>query len=493
MGPNCLPRERPRLGLFAKFIDKPANNTVLTKKLNMRGGPGENYSVLGTLEHGASVNVIRTKGEWLEIEPPANAYAFVAAMYLSQTAPAPQPAPAQQPAAAPAGPAQPVDRVVAHEGVVGEVLSPVAPTAYKLYDPTTYQTIDYLYTTAPDLDLSRYVNMRIIVTGVEGIDPRWKDSPLIAIQSIQVVSQMPSYTTTSAAPDNVKIIDGRAIAAQIQRELGGRIAALKVRGVAPGLAFVRVGEDPASRVYVGRKEKACAELGIFSETHVLPEPTLESDLLALLEKLNVDARLHGILVQAPLPKQIRESVVYSAVRPQKDVDGFHPVNVGKLMLGDATGFQPCTPAGVRELLVRSQVNLGGAEVVVLGRGNIVGKPMAAMLCQKGKHANATVTLCHSATRDIAAHCRRADILIAAMGVAEFVKADMVKPGATVIDVGVNRVSDPAATSGSRLVGDVDFAGVQTVAGKITPNPGGVGPMTIAMLMQNTVRAAEMNW
>jgi hypothetical protein len=173
--------------VFAKFIDK-ANNTVLTKKLNMRGGPGENYSVLGTLEHGASVNVIRTKGEWLEIEPPANAYAFVAAMYLSQTAPAPQPAPAQQPAAAPAAPAQPVDRVVAHEGVVGEVLSPVAPTAYKLYDPTTYQTIDYLYTTAPDLDLSRYVNMRIIVTGVEGIDPRWKDSPLIAIQSIQVVS-----------------------------------------------------------------------------------------------------------------------------------------------------------------------------------------------------------------------------------------------------------------------------------------------------------------
>ena len=165
-------------------------------------------------------------------------------------------------------------------------------------------------------------------------------------------------------------------------------------------------------------------------------------MLALLEKLNADARLHGILVQAPLPKQIRESVVYSAVRPQKDVDGFHPVNVGKLMLGDATGFQPCTPAGVRELLVRSQVNLGGAEVVILGRGNIVGKPMAAMLCQKGKHANATVTLCHSATRDIAAHCRRADILIAAMGVAEFVKADMVKPGATVIDVGVNRVQRP---------------------------------------------------
>ncbi len=287
------------------------------------------------------------------------------------------------------------------------------------------------------------------------------------------------------------LIDGRAIAAQILHELAGRVAALKTRGVSPGLAFVRVGEDPASRVYVGRKEKACAELGIFSETHVLPEPTREGELLALLEKLNADPRVHGILVQAPLPKQIRESVVYSTVSPQKDMDGFHPVNVGKLMLGDSTGFQPCTPAGIRELLIRSGVKTSGAEVVILGRGNIVGKPMAGMLCQKDKNANATVTLCHSATRDIAAHCRHADILIAAMGVAEFVKADMVKPGATVIDVGVNRVSDAGAKNGSRLVGDVDFAGVQPVAGKITPNPGGVGPMTIAMLMQNTVRASEM--
>ncbi|HLX95464.1 MAG TPA: bifunctional 5,10-methylenetetrahydrofolate dehydrogenase/5,10-methenyltetrahydrofolate cyclohydrolase [Verrucomicrobiae bacterium] len=287
------------------------------------------------------------------------------------------------------------------------------------------------------------------------------------------------------------LIDGRAIAAQILNELAGRVAALKTRGVSPGLAFVRVGEDPASKVYVGRKEKTCAELGIFSETHVLPEQTREAELLALLEKLNANPRVHGILVQAPLPKQIRESVVYSTVLPSKDVDGFHPVNVGKLMLGDATGFQPCTPAGIRELLSRSGVKTGGAEVVILGRGNIVGKPMAAMLCQKDKNANATVTICHSATRDIADHCRRADILIAAMGVAEFVKADMVKPGATVIDVGVNRVSDPTAKNGSRLVGDVDFAVVQPVAGKITPNPGGVGPMTIALLMQNTVRAAEM--
>jgi methylenetetrahydrofolate dehydrogenase (NADP+)/methenyltetrahydrofolate cyclohydrolase len=240
---------------------------------------------------------------------------------------------------------------------------------------------------------------------------------------------------------------------------------------------------------VGRKEKACAELGIYSETHVLPEATGEAELLALLARLNADPRLHGILVQAPLPSQLRATVVYASVFPEKDVDGFHPVNVGKLMLGDHSGFVPCTPAGIQELLVRSKVKTRGAEVVVLGRGNIVGKPMAALLCQKGEHGDATVTICHSRTRDIRAHCLRADILIAAMGVPEFVKADMVKPGAVVVDVGVNRVSDPAAKGGSRLVGDVDFAGVQAVAGKITPNPGGVGPMTIAMLMRNTVFAA----
>ena len=303
---------------------------------------------------------------------------------------------------------------------------------------------------------------------------------------------MPSHNKSTEAPgrrDNV--IDGRAIAAQILRELAQRAAELKQRGVTPGLAFVRVGEDAASRVYVGRKEKACAELGLFSETHVLPENTSEAELLALISKLNSEPRLHGILVQAPLPKHIRESKIYSAVSPEKDVDGFHPVNIGKLMLGDATGFQPCTPAGIVELLARSDVKTDGAEVVVLGRGNIVGKPMAAMLCQKGKNANATVTICHSATRDIAVHCRRADILIAAMGVAEFVKAGMVKPGATVIDVGVNRVADLGSKTGTKLVGDVEFAAVQKVAGKITPNPGGVGPMTIAMLMSNTVRAAEL--
>ena len=287
------------------------------------------------------------------------------------------------------------------------------------------------------------------------------------------------------------LIDGRFVAGQIQNELTQRIAALKSRGVQPGLAFVRVGEDPASKVYVGRKEKSCAELGIASKTFVLAEQTAEVELLALLARLNADPSLHGILVQAPLPKHIRQEVVYATVLPTKDVDGFHPVNVGKLMLGDETGFQPCTPAGVRELLVRAGVKTDGAEVVILGRGNIVGKPMAAMLCQKGRAANATVTICHSATRDIKAHCRRADIIVAAMGVAEFLKADMVKPGVVVMDVGVNRVPDPTSKTGTKLVGDVAFAEVQPIAGKITPNPGGVGPMTIALLMQNTVRAAEM--
>src|SRR3569833_2374429 len=275
------------------------------------------------------------------------------------------------------------------------------------------------------------------------------------------------------------LIDGRATARALQSELVARVAALKARGVQPGLAFVRVGEDPASKVYVGRKEKACADLGMFSQTQVLAENASEAELLALITKLNADSRLHGILVQAPLPKQIREAVIYSTVSPQKDGDGFHPVNVGKLMLGDATGFRPCTPAGIQELLARSGTNTAGAEVVVLGRGNIVGKPMAAMLCQKDKHANATVTICHSGTREIKAQCRRAHIVIAAIG-----QAEMVKPGAVVIDVGVNRVE-------GKLVGDVDFKNVQPIAGKITPNPGGVGPMTIAMLMANTVRAAEM--
>jgi methylenetetrahydrofolate dehydrogenase (NADP+)/methenyltetrahydrofolate cyclohydrolase len=286
------------------------------------------------------------------------------------------------------------------------------------------------------------------------------------------------------------LIDGRAIAEQIHLETSRRIAALKQRGVQPGLAFLRVGEDPASQVYVGMKERVSARLGLHSVTHVLPETVSQAELLERIAQANADPKFHGVLVQAPLPPHLNLSTIYTSVLPEKDVDGFHPLNVGKLMLGDASGFTPCTPAGIHELLIRSQVGIAGADVVILGRGSIVGKPMAALLIQKTKKANATVTLCHTHTREVAAHCRRADILIAAMGVAEFVKADMVKPGAVVIDVGVNRVPDPKARNGWRLVGDVDFAGVQPIAGKITPNPGGVGPMTIAMLMQNTVRAAE---
>ena len=286
------------------------------------------------------------------------------------------------------------------------------------------------------------------------------------------------------------LIDGRAIAQEVHAETESRVATLKLAGVEPGLVFIRVGEDPASKVYVGMKERTAARLGIRSDTTVLPENTPETELLELLGKLNADASVHGVLVQAPLPVHIDETNVFSAVSPAKDVDGFHPLNAGKLMLGEGGGFVPCTPGGVHELLIRSGVTIEGAEVVILGRGNIVGKPMAAILCQKAKYANATVTLCHSRSRDVAEHCRRADIIVAAMGVAGFVKANMVKPGATVIDVGVNRVDDPATEKGYRLVGDVDFAAVQPVAGKITPNPGGVGPMTIAMLMRNTVRAAE---
>jgi len=285
------------------------------------------------------------------------------------------------------------------------------------------------------------------------------------------------------------LIDGRAIAAQIHSETGQRVAALKARGVVPGLVFIRVGEDPASQVYVSMKEKRAEELGFRSQTVVLPDATTQESLLELIRSLNANPQWHGILVQAPLPRHMDQAVVFAEVSPGKDVDGFHPLNVGKLMLGDPTGFIPCTPGGVHELLIRSGVALDGAEVVVLGRGNIVGKPMASILVQKGRHANCTVTVCHSGTRDIASHCRRADVLIAAMGVPEFVKADMVKPGATVIDVGVNRVPDPTSRTGTRLVGDVAFAEVQPKAGRITPNPGGVGPMTIAMLLANTVRAA----
>jgi methylenetetrahydrofolate dehydrogenase (NADP+)/methenyltetrahydrofolate cyclohydrolase len=286
-------------------------------------------------------------------------------------------------------------------------------------------------------------------------------------------------------------IDGRAIAEEFHVETAQRAKALKGRGIQPGLGFVRVGEDPASQVYVGMKERMAERLAIHSVTYVLPEKTSEAELLALIDKLNKDPNIHGILVQAPIPNHINSAKVYSAVSPSKDVDGFHPNNVGKLLLGDTSGFVPCTPAGVHELLIKAKVDLAGAEVVVLGRGNIVGKPMAALLMQKAKNANSTVTVCHSHSRNIAEHCRRADVIVAAMGLAHFVKREMVRPGATVIDVGVNRIADPAAKGGSRLVGDVDFQAVKEVAGKLTPNPGGVGPMTIALLMRNTVRAAEM--
>jgi methylenetetrahydrofolate dehydrogenase (NADP+)/methenyltetrahydrofolate cyclohydrolase len=292
----------------------------------------------------------------------------------------------------------------------------------------------------------------------------------------------------ATAKDN--LIDGRAVSAQIHAETKARVEALARRGIQPGLAFVRVGEDPASRVYVGMKEKKSAELGIRSETFVLPAETTEDELLTLIGRLNADDTWHGILVQAPLPPHISEALVFSTVSPTKDVDGFHPENVGKLMLGDNSGFRPCTPAGVHELLIRSQVDTDGAQVVVLGRGNIVGKPMTAILCQKASNANATVTLCHSRSRNVEEHCRQADIIIAAMGVPEFVKADMVSEDTVVIDVGVNRIEDTSNPRGYRLVGDVDFANVRPRARLITPNPGGVGPMTIAMLLQNTARAAE---
>ena len=287
------------------------------------------------------------------------------------------------------------------------------------------------------------------------------------------------------------LIDGRAIAEQIHAETSARIDQLKRRGIQAGLSFVRVGEDPASKVYVGMKEKTSRRLGIASDTKVLAADASEGQLLELIDGLNRNPNIHGILIQAPLPSHIHAPKIYSAVNPSKDVDGFHPLNVGKLMLGASSGCAPCTPAGVQELLVRSRIPTEGAEVTILGRGDIVGKPMAAILVQKDRRANSTVTICHSRSKNIAEHCRKADILIAAMGVAEFVKRDMVKPGATVIDVGVNRVTDPTADKGSRLVGDVAFTEVQPIAGRITPNPGGVGPMTIAMLMANTVRAAEM--
>jgi methylenetetrahydrofolate dehydrogenase (NADP+)/methenyltetrahydrofolate cyclohydrolase len=284
-------------------------------------------------------------------------------------------------------------------------------------------------------------------------------------------------------------IDGKMLAEAIKAELATEVEALKGRGITPGLAAVLVGEDPASRVYVRSKRRACLKLGMRSEIHELAKDVREEAVLARIAALNEDAAIHGILVQQPLPPQVRLEAVVRAVTPAKDVDCFHPENVG-LVLAGTPRFLPATPAGVRELLVRSGHPPDGRHVVILGRSNIVGKPLAALLMQKAKGANATVTVCHTGTRDMAAHTRRADILVAAIGRPAFVTADMVREGVVVVDVGINRVADPEAPKGYRLVGDVAYDEVAAKAEAITPVPGGVGPMTIAMLLRNTVAAAK---
>ena len=297
---------------------------------------------------------------------------------------------------------------------------------------------------------------------------------------------MPVDVATPAA----QLIDGTALAKLIRAEVAGEVASLREQDVVPGLVVVLVGDDPASAVYVGAKEKASREAGMAGETIRLSAATSQDDLLALVERLNADPYVHGILVQMPLPRQIDPDTVIRHIDPRKDVDGFHPVNVGKLLVGHSDGFAPCTPAGVQRMLVHYGVETRGAECVVVGRSTIVGKPMAALMMQSGAGADATVTICHSRTRDLASHTRRADILIVAAGRARMITADMVKPGAVVIDVGMNRIPDASTRSGTRLVGDVDFEGVRQVASLITPVPGGVGPMTIAMLLRNTARAAR---
>jgi methylenetetrahydrofolate dehydrogenase (NADP+) / methenyltetrahydrofolate cyclohydrolase len=287
-----------------------------------------------------------------------------------------------------------------------------------------------------------------------------------------------------------EVIDGTAISASIRAEVARHVKALRARSVRPGLAVILVGDDPASQVYVRMKGKACEEAGMHSVTMRLDASTSQEELLAEIDTLNGDPTIHGILVQMPVPKQIDADAVVRRIRPEKDVDGFHPINVGKVFIGERDGFSPATPAGVLQLLLRSAVDPAGKHCVILGRSNIVGKPMASLLVQNAPGGNATVTVCHSRTPDLAQHAKRADILIVAIGRPRMVTADMVKPGAVVIDVGVNRVEDRTAKKGYALVGDVDFEGVRKVASKITPVPGGVGPMTIAMLLSNTLRAAE---
>lgn len=287
-----------------------------------------------------------------------------------------------------------------------------------------------------------------------------------------------------------RILDGAALAQAIRTEVAQDVVRLAATGRTPGLAVVIVGEDPASQVYVRAKGKACVEAGMQSETLTLPASTGQADLLAIVDRLNADPAVHGILVQLPLPKGLDEREVLLRIDPRKDVDGFHPVNVGKVAIGDPTGFRPCTPYGVQEILVREGITTSGAHAVILGRSNIVGRPMASLLLGTGPGGDATVTVCHSRTRDLPAITRMADILVVAIGRPEFVTADLVKPGATVIDVGINRVNDPAAARGYRLAGDVAFTDVSRVAGAITPVPGGVGKMTIAMLLRNTVQACR---
>jgi len=288
---------------------------------------------------------------------------------------------------------------------------------------------------------------------------------------------------------SAKIIDGKQIAADIREELTAEVSALKEQGIVPGLGVILVGADPASQSYVTAKERACEKIGIYSDDNRLPAETTQKELLALVDRMNSDPKINGILVQLPLPKHINEAAVLLAIDPDKDVDGFHPMSIGKMMIGEET-FLPCTPNGIVQLLVRSGVETSGAHVVVVGRSNIVGKPVANMLLQKKEGANATVTLCHTRTKDVGLFTRQADIIIAASGWPNTVTADMVKEGAVVIDVGVNRVEDASRERGYRLVGDVDFEAIKEKASMITPVPGGVGPMTITMLLYNTVVSAK---
>ena len=288
-----------------------------------------------------------------------------------------------------------------------------------------------------------------------------------------------------------ELINGRVVAEKVYEQLRGEIAELKTRGIQPGLAVVLVGDDPASRAYVRSKDRMCRELGLHSVKLELPAATTQEELLAHVAKLNADAAVHGILVQSPPPKHIDEAAIVLALDPAKDVDGFHPMNVAKLALGDDSGFVPCTPLGCQRLLVESGVESAGAHVVVLGRSMIVGKPVALLLMQKAKGANATVTVVHSRSRNLPEITRSADIVIAAIGQPHFVKADHVRVGAVVIDVGINRVDDATNERGYKLVGDVAFNEVEPKAAAITPVPGGVGPMTIAMLMANTVKACRL--